>query len=255
MNGRLKARTCVAALVSAMWMTGAASAADLPARMVTKAPPPPPPMYNWTGFYIGANVGGSWGRQDVSLVTAAGALTNGNDINGVIGGGQIGYNWQGFNSRWVFGIEADIQGSGQRGSGSFFIPGGGVLLVIPPTTVAYEDKLNWFGTVRGRIGWAMGDQGRFLPYITGGFAYGEGNLNGAGSVLGTAVAFNTTKTYTGWTVGAGIEWAFWDRWSAKAEYLYIDFGNGPTIALTPAFTLTTNHLTDNIGRVGVNYRF
>jgi opacity protein-like surface antigen len=69
------------------------------------------------------------------------------------------------------------------------------------------------------------------------------------------VAFNTTKTYAGWTLGAGVEWAFWDRWSAKAEYLYIDFGNGPTVALTPAFTLTTNHLTDNIGRVGVNYRF
>ena len=58
-----------------------------------------------------------------------------------------------------------------------------------------------------------------------------------------------------WTLGGGLEWAFWDRWSAKAEYLYIDFGNGPTVALTPAFTLTTNHLTDNIGRVGVNYRF
>jgi len=238
-------------------MVGAASAADLPARMVTKAPllPPPPPMYNWTGFYVGANVGGSWGSQDVSLVTAAGtALINSNDINGVIGGVQIGYNWQGYGSPWVFGIEADIQGSGQRGTGSFFIPSTAVLLVVPATSIAYEDKLDWFGTVRGRIGYAMAD-GRMLPYITGGFAYGEGNINGSGSAAGTPVAFSASKTYTGWTLGAGLEWAFWNRWSAKAEYLYIDFGNGPTIALTPAFAITSGRLTDNIGRVGVNYRF
>ena len=254
MTGRLKACSCVAGLLSAVWMIGAASAADLPVQMVTKAPPPPPPMFNWTGFYAGVNIGGSWGHQDVSLVTAGGTLTNGNNVNGVIGGAQIGYNWQGYGSPWVFGVEADIQGSGQRSTGSFFIPGGGVLLVIPPTTIAYEDKLDWFGTVRGRIGYAMGG-GRFLPYITGGFAYGEGNLNGSGSAVGTPVAFNVSKTYTGWTLGAGAEWAFWDRWSAKAEYLYIDFGNGPTVALTPAFTLTTGRLTDNIGRFGVNYRF
>ena len=254
MTLRLTVHSCVAAVVSAMWMVGAASAADLPARMVTKAPPPPPPMYNWTGFYLGLNVGGSWGRQDVSLVTAGGALTNSNNVNGVIGGAQIGYNWQGPNSPWVFGLEADIQGSGQRATGSFFIPGGGVLLVIPPTSVAYEDKLDWFGTARGRIGYAMGD-GRFLPYITGGLAYGENKVSGNASLLGVPTTFSATKTNVGWTVGAGVEWAFWDRWSAKAEYLYIDLGNGPTIALSPVFTLTTNHLTDNIGRVGVNMRF
>src|SRR5262249_47538302 len=126
MTIRLKTGTCVAGLLSAMWMIGAASAADLPARMVTKAPvlPPPPPMYNWTGFYAGVNVGGSWGHQDTALVTAAGtALTNSLDVNGVVGGAQVGYNWQGYGSPWVFGVEADIQGSGQRDSGSFFIPG------------------------------------------------------------------------------------------------------------------------------------
>ena len=251
MTGRLTVHSGVAALVSAMWMIGAASAADLPARMYTKAPPPPSPMFNWTGFYVGVNVGGSWGHQDVSLV---GLATGGNSVNGVIGGGQIGYNWQGPNSPWVFGIEADIQGSGQRATGAFFLPAGVGALPIPATNIAYEDRLDWFGTVRGRIGWAMGD-GRFLPYITGGYAYGEGNLNGTATSGATTVAFNTNKTYSGWTLGAGIEWAFWQRWSAKAEYLYVDFGNGPTVALAPGFVLTTNHLTDNIGRVGVNYRF
>jgi outer membrane immunogenic protein len=217
-------------------------------------------MYNWTGFYIGANIGGSWGHQDVSLTTAGGTtlLTNSNNINGIIGGGQIGYNWQGPNSPWVFGIEADFQGSGQKGDGSFFIPGSTTIniAVIPPTSIAYQDKLDWFGTVRGRIGYAIGDRGRWLPYITGGLAYGQGEINGSGSApSAAAIAFSSTNTYVGWTVGAGIEWAFLDRWSAKLEYLYIDFGNGPTFALTPALSLTAGHMTDNIARVGVNYRF
>ncbi len=257
MTVRRKLGYCVAGLLSAFWTIAAASAADLPARMVTKAPPPPPPMFNWTGFYLGLNIGGSWGSQDVSLVTPGATVTNGNNVNGVIGGGQIGYNWQAPNSPWVFGIEADIQGSGQRAAGTLIIPAipGAAAPGVPGSSIAYEDKLDWFGTVRGRIGWAMGDQGRVLPYITGGFAYGDGNINGSGTAVGVPVTFSATKTYTGWTLGAGLEWAFWDRWSAKVEYLYIDFGNGPTIALTPAATITTGHLTDNIGRVGVNYHF
>jgi outer membrane immunogenic protein len=212
-------------------------------------------MYNWTGFYLGVNVGGSWGHQDVSVLNPGPTLTNSNNVNGVIGGGQIGYNWQGPNSPWVFGIEADIQGSGQRATGLFSTPPVTGVAVVPGSSVAYEDKLDWFGTLRGRVGWAMGDQGRFLPYITGGLAYGGGNLNGSGSIAGTPVAFSASHTYVGWTVGAGLEWAMWNRWTAKVEYLYIDFGNGPSVALTPVVTLTTNHLTDNIGRVGLNYRF
>jgi outer membrane immunogenic protein len=252
MTGKVRGQFCFAALLGAVWTFGAASAADLPARMAVKAPPPPPPMFNWTGFYLGVNIGGSWGHQDDSLV---GLLTNGNNVNGVIGGGQIGYNWQGYGSPWVFGVEADFQGSGQRASGSFVIPAGIGALPIPGSNIAYEERLDWFGTLRGRIGWAMGDQGRFLPYITGGLAYGQNNFNGAGTAAGVPVAFNASHTDVGWTVGAGIEWAMWDRWSAKLEYLYIDFGNGPSVALAPGFALTTNHLTDNIGRVGLNYRF
>src|SRR5690242_18230063 len=108
MLSRFKMRSCVAGLFTAALTFGAASAADLPARMVTKAPLPPPPlMYNWTGFYGGFNVGGSWGHQDTALVSGGAiAVANSPNINGVIGGGQIGYNWQGMGSPWVFGIEA-----------------------------------------------------------------------------------------------------------------------------------------------------
>ena len=252
----LKGRLCVAAMLAALLPVGAASAADL--RPIYKAPPAvlPPPLYNWSGFYGGVNIGGSWGHQDTALTIGASAvLSNSNHINGVIGGGQIGFNWQAVGSPWVFGIETDIQASGQKADGTFFLPGGGVLLVIPPTTITYQDKLEWFGTLRGRIGYAMGYQGRWLPYITGGLAYGENKVSGSGSLAGIPVAFSGTKTDIGWTLGAGIEWAFADRWSAKLEYLYIDFGNGPTVPVVAATAITTNHLTDNIGRVGLNYRF
>ena len=144
-------------------------AADMPAKMPVKAPMVAAP-YNWSGFYIGVNVGGSWGSQDNALATAGGVtvLTNTAKPNGVIGGGQVGYNWQ-FN-QVVLGLEADFQGSGQKGDGDplYFSPGiagiaGGGAFSIP-----YSDKLEWFGTVRGRTRLCVGplaglrDRGRGL---------------------------------------------------------------------------------------------
>jgi outer membrane immunogenic protein len=255
MTGRLHGRFCVAGLVAIAWSVGAASAADLPAQFYTKAPPPV--VYVWTGFYAGLNVGGSWGDQRSSLrstATGAALLTNSLDLDGVIGGGQIGYNWQ-FN-RWLLGLEADIQGSGQRADGAFATPAalvcGLACVLVPGDSIAYQDKLDWFGTVRGRVGWVMD---RWVPYVTGGLAYGQGTVGGTATVGGVATAFNTSKDYVGWTVGGGAEWAFADRWSAKVEYLYIDFGRGPTIPLSPALNITTGHMTDNVGRVGVNFHF
>ena len=154
-----------------------ASAADLP----RKAPPPVvAPPFSWTGFYVGANVGYGWGHFENDLhsfapnsttgstVCSAGAvcinLSNTNGLNGVIGGGQIGYNWQ-FDPKWVLGIEADFQGSDQKVdqiSQFAFSPGG-----IPSTGfLTINDKLNWFGTVRGRLGFTPAD--RWLFYVTGG---------------------------------------------------------------------------------------
>jgi outer membrane immunogenic protein len=255
MTGRLHGRFCLAGLVAIASTVGAASAADLPAQFYTKAPPPV--VYVWTGFYAGLNLGGSWGQQHSSLrstATGAALLTNSLDLDGVIGGGQVGYNWQ-FN-RWLLGLEADIQGSGQRADGAFATPGalicGLACVLVPGDSIAYQDRLDWFGTMRGRVGWVMD---RWVPYVTGGLAYGQGTIGGTATVGGAATAFNTTKDYVGWTVGGGAEWAFADHCSAKVEYLYIDFGRGPTIPLSPALNITTGHMTDNIGRVGVNFHF
>jgi outer membrane immunogenic protein len=251
-------RRIVLALLASTAFVGAAAAADLPVKMPTKAPAMVVAPYNWTGFYIGLNAGGSWGRQDNDLVAVGTGVTifsNSDNLDGFIGGGQIGYNWQ--VNQWVLGFEADFQGSGQKDDGSFFIPGGGVLLVIPSTTITYTDKLDWFGTVRARVGYAMGATGNWLPYVTGGWAYGYGGISGTTTSGAVVTSFSGSQDYSGWTIGGGLEWAFADHWSAKAEYLYIDFGNGPTVMANAAGTLAivSGKMTDNIARLGINYKF
>lgn len=249
-------RLGLALLASTVFM-GAAAAADLPTKMYTKAPIAPAP-FSWAGLYVGLNAGYSWGLQNNSLQTLGGVIVSGNSnndkINGFIGGGQIGYNWQ--INQWVLGVEADLQASGQKGNGTFAIPGSDpcapvASCPIPATSAAYTDKLDWFGTVRGRLGYAMD---RWLPYVTGGWAFGHGSVSGS-SIGGIVSTVNGSKNYNGWTIGGGLEYAYNNHWSVKAEYLYIDFGNGPTVAVTPAINFVSGKLTDNIARLGVNYRF
>jgi outer membrane immunogenic protein len=239
-------------------------AADLP-RPVYRAPPPPPSPYNWTGFYLGANVGGGWGHESHELFNGIPGNSEGgftHDPRGVIGGGQVGYNlqfapWFGWGTGTVLGIEADIQASSQRASvnGSFTDP------IFGPVTFTggVEDKLEWFGTVRGRAGIAFD---RVLWYGTGGWAFGrakldEGTLmssNASGPISGTT--FNSSNSMDGWTVGGGIEWAFLDCWTAKIEYLYIDFGSRANVVIPGGpFIITNSHFVDNVARAGVNYKF
>jgi outer membrane immunogenic protein len=282
------------------------------------------PVYTWTGFYVGGNVGGSWGNARTDIAGSGTTITNLGGVfvatnppatfadsqtqrlNGVIGGGQVGYNYQ-FSPRWVLGFEADIQGSGERGSNTFADPLSGtvcdsVAIVPPPAhcvpgnanplnaaaVTAYDAKIAWFGTVRGRLGFLIGDH---LFYGTGGLAYGRVELSGNTNVNGSvttitvfppptlpfatpgATAFSESKTNVGFAVGGGIEGkcSYWlpTGWTWKAEYLYVDLGSLDTVAPFPGaipsanfgntpFTgpLTTHtHFTDNIVRVGLNYKF
>jgi outer membrane immunogenic protein len=277
-------------------------AADLPAPVYTKAPPPLAAVYNWTGFYVGGNIGYSWGRSsgteafsDAASGLILSASANRFDMNGVIGGAQAGYNWQ--RDRWVYGLEADIQGSGQKGDTPFSCGGGTVGATVlaglsgpcglghvgdtaPFNVVAFPvagnlaQKLEWFGTFRGRVG--VTATPTFLLYATGGLAYGEVkttdtiggvNITGAqGTNVSTstpvAAVFSNSSTRVGWTAGLGIEGVIGGNWTAKLEYLYIDLGNvsgsfvTPVVAPSGAFVATnySSHITDNILRVGVNYR-
>jgi outer membrane immunogenic protein len=213
-----------AALVA---FAGAASAADMPARMPTKAPVPYVALYNWTGFYVGANLGYGWGRasDDAGLSSS---------MNGVIGGGQIGYNWQ--MNNLVVGLETDFQGSGQKQSASGF---------IGATPVTVSDRIRYFGTVRARVGYAWD---RTLLYVTGGYAY-----TNVGADLNTpAGSASSSTTKSGGTVGAGIEYAFAGPWTAKLEYLYVDTG---TQSVTLVGVTDNVRIKNHIARVGLNYRF
>ncbi|HEX5211096.1 MAG TPA: outer membrane beta-barrel protein [Pseudolabrys sp.] len=241
----------------------AALAADMP-RPAYKAPPPAPAYFSWTGFYLGVNFGGGWAHEPHELFNGIPGNSEGgftHDPRGVIGGGQIGYNWQfapwfGWGTGAVLGVEADFQGSSQTSTvnGAFTDP------IFGPVTFSggAEDRLKWFGTVRGRAGIAFD---RVLVYGTGGWAFGNVTLDGtlassnAGGPL-TATAFNTSNTMNGWTAGGGIEWAFLDHWSAKLEYLYIDFGRRDDVAIPAGpFIITNGHFIDNVARAGVNYKF
>jgi outer membrane immunogenic protein len=181
---------------------GAASAADLPSRKGPVVAPVYVPAFTWTGFYVGANAGYGFGNMDSVGVNAFG------DLDGFVGGGQIGYNYQ--IGQIVLGVEADFQGADLKAGSSFAGLG-----------IVGEGKTEWFGTVRGRVGFAYD---RFLPYITGGLAYGNVKTTLAPGV--TINGLNSDdNTHTGWTLGAGVEYAFTNNIVAGVEYLYVDLGD------------------------------
>jgi outer membrane immunogenic protein len=243
-------------VATASLLATSAFAADLAPRMYTKAPAPIVAVYDWTGFYLGGNIGYSWGRSsDTSTITnGAGAViatsAGTSNLDGVVGGGQIGYNWQ--VQSWVWGLEADIQGTGEKGSRGFaFAPGGFNALVLAPVPVALTQKIDWFGTVRGRAGILVSPT--VLLYATGGLAYGAVNTS---EVIGVLPGFSSTTTNVGWTVGAGVEGVISGNWTAKLEYLYVDLGTVSGAFTSGGFTSAySSHITDNVLRVGVNYKF
>lgn len=206
-------------------LCSAAFAADLP----RKAPVSyiaPEPVMTWTGFYIGANAGYGWANVGTNGVSS--------NLTGFIGGGQLGYNWQ--TGAWVFGVEGDFQGADEKRSDTGTI--GGISFTV-------DQKIQWFATARGRIGYAFDS---WLLYFTGGAAWQSYKLSA--SALGASVSDDTTKI--GWTVGGGIEWMFMPRWSAKLEYLYMDTGDTDVTLFGTTFT---GRAKNSIARIGVNYHF
>jgi outer membrane immunogenic protein len=285
----MKKALSVAALV--LGLTGSALAADLPHY---KAPPPPPlpPPPLWTGFYVGLNAGGTWSNsnsistgafplgndiESPGIAASASSWLSGNNNGGFIGGGQIGYNWQFYNS-FVAGVEADIQGVAYSSGAVTAI---GVAPVFANDTglsfTQARKNLDYIGTVRGRLGWLFTPT--LLVYGTGGLAYGGVSLNtnissfeleGAFGALNSAgfgaAAYSDTRV--GWTAGGGLEWMFMPNWSAKVEYLYYDLGTvslgAPVVAgfnavggaLDWAYAANTRaRFNGNIVRAGVNYHF
>jgi outer membrane immunogenic protein len=198
-----------------------ASAADLPARMPAKAPAYVAPMaYSWTGFYLGLNGGYGFGRAEFN-----GGAPGSFNAGGGLFGATVGYNWQ--TGPLVFGLEGDIDWSGQRGSGTC----GGL---------ACSARNDYLATIRGRLGYAMD---RWMPYVTGGAAIG----NVKTSIAGFG---DTNNTKAGWTLGGGIEASLMGPWTAKVEYLHVDLGDADT-----GLPGTSTKFTSDIIRGGINYKF
>jgi outer membrane immunogenic protein len=257
---------CAAAAVAAF--SAPAAAADM--RMPVKAPPPVAAIFNWTGFYIGVNGGGAFGTSNDVIITEttnAGALVVGapwpgfgnfgtHELTGGFGGGQIGYNWQAPGSNWVWGIETDFQGASIKDDAVATLPYIGAATV----TAGASHKVEWFGTLRGRVGLAFD---RVLLYATGGLAYGNSKYSVAfADSLGFVAAASDDSTRVGWVAGAGVEWAFAPNWSLKGEYQYIDLGRRTVTApetlggAATIFNVSSEARTEfHTGRIGVNYRF
>jgi outer membrane immunogenic protein len=232
--------------------TSVVSAADL--KPTYKAPPAAvvAQAYNWNGFYIGGNVGYSAGRlQNDVLLLGVNVATDRQDLDGIVGGMQVGANWQ-VGHRFVVGVEIDAQGTGQRGNVRYTFG------AIPAAVLNLDARhdLPWFGTARGRLGFLVTDSA--LLYATGGAAFGRIETNYTLNVVGVPLlSLDINNDKVGWTVGGGVEWKFAQNWSAKAEYLYVDFGreNIQLAVVGVPFLEVRNHVYDHIGRFGINYHF
>jgi outer membrane immunogenic protein len=233
-----------AALVAAASLS--AQAADMP----VKAPyAPPMAAPSWTGFYIGGFIGAGWGTDEANLTSLSFTTLPGPvplaspSISGVLGGGQIGYNYQ---SGWVvLGVEGDFAGTDIKGSAP---------CVVVFTCSASD---NWLATASGRIGGLVGNQ--TLVYVKGGGAWENTKYTGAdplGAVLTPGGSISATKTNTGWLLGMGVEYAFTNHWRGFIEYNYMDFGTN-TVSFSGFGGSGTAALTDKLSvmKAGVNYAF
>lgn len=241
--------------------TGSAVAADLAATKAPPPPPPPPPL--WTGFYLGLNIGGGWtdrssdfnnpaflavAAQNPAVLTpflgpfpVASPVANAillasvdqRSSGGVVGGAQIGWNYQ-FQRSFVVGLETDIQGTSIGSDGGWWWGG--------------AERLPWFGTVRGRVGFLFTPT--LLAYGTGGFAYGEVRRPFAWWGWGN------DNLRSGWTAGGGVEWLFLPNWSAKLEYLFVELDRNGNTGWFTGWDWGSHRRTQlNVVRVGVDWHW
>jgi len=226
------------ALMFSLIGAGQAHAADiaLPARPPT-ASYFPAATYNWGGGYFGLNGGYAFGSSDWSLNGISSGSFN---TNGFLFGGTLGGNFQ--TGQFVFGLEGDLDWSGLSGSTS----SAGCGTVAGSAGATCQTKSDWLSTARGRVGYAFD---RVLLYATGGLALANVEITL------TQPANSDAFVEAGWTAGAGVEFAFTDNWTAKAEYLFVDFGKYTCHTTLPVCNTGEISLTENIIRAGVNYKF
>ena len=259
-------RKLLLASVAGLAFTGSAAfAADLPSRAPPPVYLPPVPIFTWTGIYIGGQIGYAWasGSHNFTgfdpffgplggtfLSTSAGGTPS-----GVIGGANVGYNYQ--INQWVLGLEGSVDGTSLSNTAVLAFPDG--------TSLTAHTKADIQGSIRGRLGVAWD---RALIYATGGVAFGGFNtdfslFNGGAGLIGGFPFFangNVSTTRVGWTVGGGIQYAITNNWSVRAEYRYTNWGNLRSGTLAPfaapgVFFSGNRHLNQNQVQVGFDYKF
>jgi outer membrane immunogenic protein len=262
-----------------------ATAADLALKMPVKAPVAAvaAPIYSWTGWYGGIHGGYGWGnsRPGAAIDPGTVALPPSWAINGPVPaaiaiadpqtkgglfGAQLGYNYQ--LDRTVIGVETDISWSAIKGRSdsapfSLALTSNGDDGRFDGTG-RLETKLDWFGTLRGRLGYSLD---HVLPYITAGLAYGDIKtglaVNGstfdtgvspARLVASTGASASASSVHTGYALGAGTDWAVTDQWMLRAEYMYLNFGGNGSLSL-PLGSVSDSGMTVHLVRGALNYRF
>jgi outer membrane immunogenic protein len=265
-----------AGLLSIAGFTGAASAADFPAQTYTKAAALPP-AFNWSGFYAGVTAGGGWfdggniaNSSNIHSILAPSNIfeipaTSSNSAGATVGG-LVGYNYQ--SGSFVVGVETDfnyIDLKSRRSAVASNPCCGGVLENF---NFQSTSQVDWFGTLRGRIGFTPVD--RLLVYGTGGLAYGdvETNIQNSETFAGGVIASrlwqgNSSQTKVGWTAGGGLEYAFTNNWTLRGEYLYVDLGTSGTTATfqgtAPPESLiyygASREITFSVARAALSFKF
>jgi outer membrane immunogenic protein len=209
-----------------------------------------PPAFTWTGFYLGGNLGAAWALNTMTDTQLGLNLSNGSNNGVFIGGGQLGFNWQ--ISNVVLGFEWDLDGvanNNNPGNG-LFIPAVGTIQVTPNN--------KWLTTLAARFGVT---NGHWLFYgKAGGGWVGNDNFTVTNVTPGASITGSNRNTNSGWLVGAGIEWAFANHWSAKLEYDYLELGSqtftvpaGSPFLANDIFTVSNRNI--QMVKVGINYLF
>jgi outer membrane immunogenic protein len=234
------------AFVTALGFAGAANAADFSGF----PEPPPSPVFSWEGLYIGVNAGYAGDRFEYpfSYTCCYKDISGQFDLtsSGFVYGAQVGYNLL-LAPEWLLGIEADIQGTSIKGNLGFHLDS-------PfPLDINAGSKVDWFGTVRGRLGWI---NDRLLLYVTGGWAYGKSTAYANISSPWGSDSISKTLSGSGYAVGGGLEYAITDNVTVKTEYLYVDLGKANLFTYGKDDCFTLDQKTHfHVVRAGLNYKF
>jgi outer membrane immunogenic protein len=240
-------RTLLLSTVALAALAGSAFAADLPSRKEAPVYVAPTPAFSWTGFYVGADIGGAFSSTSLNN-SWTGWNSHSLDTSGVMGGGYVGYNYQ-FNQNFVLGLEGDFQGTSASQSSTWVSP------ALGGSVFTEKTSLDWLASINGRLGISYD---RALFYAIGGAAWAQGSSSLTGATTNSApwaLTVSRSSDLSGYDVGGGLEYAFTPNWVGRVEYRYYDFGDyNMTWAggnLTP-FRLQTSV---NTFRFGLAYLF